>query len=496
MKKNPSIRRTLMLSALSIVLCATMLVGTTFAWFTDSASSGINVIQSGNLALGVYYRVGDTLQPIDLAQTLFDDANGNPIVWEPGCAAYETFVIKNEGNLALKYVFRINCSDATANADGGTLSDVLTVRTLTGRDNITDANRGDRDGENQGLGASATQDGSPLGDFAYEEYLLPGEYREIQVTLAWTPGTHDNAYQNLRMHFGIHVVATQYTYEYDGLNHTYDQASRYPLGAILVTAETVADPSWYDADAAVLEIDDAADFLAFMQTAYTWNVPDRVNVPNFAGQTVRLNADVYFPDGYVWTPISPYDSQYLSNGGFCGTFDGQNHAVRNLTVTAANATGRGFRLGLFGEAGDGAVFKNLILDSVNTYGIVSSAGALCAQVSGNAVFENITVRNALIRQGRYAGGIVGNVADGTITFRNCKVENCAILNIQNNFCGALYGAKFSSATVVTENCTFANVVRHFCVNGSGEQDWPAFDNATLSDALTRYAATQAPAGGN
>lgn len=44
-------KRALFSSVLAIVLCLAMLIGTTFAWFTDTASTGVNKIQAGNLAL-------------------------------------------------------------------------------------------------------------------------------------------------------------------------------------------------------------------------------------------------------------------------------------------------------------------------------------------------------------------------------------------------------------------------------------------------------------
>ena len=44
-----STKRALITSALAILMCAAMLIGTTFAWFTDTASTAVNKIQAGNL---------------------------------------------------------------------------------------------------------------------------------------------------------------------------------------------------------------------------------------------------------------------------------------------------------------------------------------------------------------------------------------------------------------------------------------------------------------
>ena len=42
-------KRALLLSVLALMLCAAMLIGTTYAWFTDTATAGVNRIQSGTL---------------------------------------------------------------------------------------------------------------------------------------------------------------------------------------------------------------------------------------------------------------------------------------------------------------------------------------------------------------------------------------------------------------------------------------------------------------
>ena len=49
MTSSKSTKRALVSSALAILMCVAMLIGTTFAWFTDTASTGVNKIQAGNL---------------------------------------------------------------------------------------------------------------------------------------------------------------------------------------------------------------------------------------------------------------------------------------------------------------------------------------------------------------------------------------------------------------------------------------------------------------
>ena len=80
---SKSTKRALISSALAILMCAAMLIGTTFAWFTDTASTGVNKIQAGNLDIKVEYRTtaDGNWQLLDNATDLFG-AEGT--LFEPG----------------------------------------------------------------------------------------------------------------------------------------------------------------------------------------------------------------------------------------------------------------------------------------------------------------------------------------------------------------------------------------------------------------------------
>ena len=58
MTKQKSTKRALLLSALSLLMCVSMLIGSTFAWFTDSVTSGNNKIVAGNLDVALYHTNG------------------------------------------------------------------------------------------------------------------------------------------------------------------------------------------------------------------------------------------------------------------------------------------------------------------------------------------------------------------------------------------------------------------------------------------------------
>ena len=100
MTSSKSTKRALITSALAILMCAAMLIGTTFAWFTDTASTGVNKIQAGNLDVKLMYSTDMVEWKEATDQTkLFDDN----ALWEPGYTQVVYLKIVNAGNLALKY---------------------------------------------------------------------------------------------------------------------------------------------------------------------------------------------------------------------------------------------------------------------------------------------------------------------------------------------------------------------------------------------------------
>ena len=100
MTSSKSTKRALVSSALAIIMCVAMLVGATFAWFTDTASTGVNKIQAGNLDVKLMYSTDMQTWKEATDQTkLFDDN----ALWEPGYTQVVYLKIVNAGNLALKY---------------------------------------------------------------------------------------------------------------------------------------------------------------------------------------------------------------------------------------------------------------------------------------------------------------------------------------------------------------------------------------------------------
>ena len=233
MKNTKTTKHALLSSFVALFLCVAMLAGTTFAWFTDSVSSGVNTIHAGNLDIELYHTSASvtTAASIENETKLFRDVNGNAMLWEPGAMSYETFTVKNEGSLALKYKLAMNILDYNA-LDGHTLKEVLKVKVLTDGDmlgNIT------RDAV-QALDWSTTD---TLDVFNTAGNLEAGESDVFQVIVYWAPGAGDNNLnvnngkttsdgQPLFINFGINVVASQLNHENDSFGSDYDQGIALP----------------------------------------------------------------------------------------------------------------------------------------------------------------------------------------------------------------------------------------------------------------------------
>ena len=205
MTKEKSTKRALISSALAILMCMAMLIGTTFAWFTDTASTAVNKIQSGTLKVDI---VGENDESLDGQTLYFRDVNkSTDILWEPGATFnLDSFKIVNKGNLALKYKVIINGVDGDAK--------LLKAIDFTVKK-----------GENEAVALEGWEGvllpkGATPNDTAKEEVektadiVISGHMKEDA----------GNEYQGLSIDgLGITVLATQYTYESDSKDNQYDK---------------------------------------------------------------------------------------------------------------------------------------------------------------------------------------------------------------------------------------------------------------------------------
>ena len=220
-------RRALFTSVISLILCCAMLMGTTFAWFTDSVTSGLNTINSGNLDVEL---MADG-EKVDANTKLFDNVE----LWEPGMVVYENLQVVNAGTLALKYQLSLNFGNEN-DLNGHKLSEVLKVALIDKvgknetRENVLAAAKAAVEAE-AGMGN--------LNNFILKGELLPEKSSDEQtVVIFWEPNSAetDNLYnanngkitsdgQPLHIEFGVNLQATQMMNESDSFGNDYDQFS-------------------------------------------------------------------------------------------------------------------------------------------------------------------------------------------------------------------------------------------------------------------------------
>ena len=197
-------------SIVTLLICFAMLIGSTFAWFTDSASTGVNKIQAGNLDVALEMvtsidesgnKIWESAEGKTLEFKKASNAQENEIVlWEPGCT-YELPELRiiNNGSLALKY--RIQITGITGNAK------LLEVINFTYGNDV---------------------------DINSEIKLAPHQSTEGIVLKGHMIDSAGNDYQGLTLdNIAITVIATQDTVETDSFDKYYDKDAIYPTAPVL-----------------------------------------------------------------------------------------------------------------------------------------------------------------------------------------------------------------------------------------------------------------------
>lgn len=231
-KKVGGTKRALLTSVLALVLSLAMLAGTTFAWFTDTASTGVNRIVSGNLDVGLqYWGVGEDGQKTWLTAENSEELFDENALWEPGYTQIVYLKVKNNGNLALTYAMQITPVHETVgvNVDGEQfkLSDYIkfgwTTFTVDGAGAPVAL---DREAAQAGVG-----DGAQLGKTLHRQAAEPMEAgaEELVALVAWMPENVGNEanYSTVQptIELSLKVLATQAAVESDSFDNSYDEGA-------------------------------------------------------------------------------------------------------------------------------------------------------------------------------------------------------------------------------------------------------------------------------
>lgn len=212
MTKKKFSKRALLMSILSLLTCMTMLIGSTFAWFTDSVTSSNNIIKSGKLEVAMEWKDATATGK----QLTYKDASEGAIFnndkWEPGYVEAKNVKISNVGTLALQYNLTITASDAVS-----ALADVIDVYYAEGEYTLADRTMTELTKVGTLSDVLAGMPTNMTGDLAAEAVDTVTIALKMQETA-------NNDYQDLAIgsDFSVVLMATQDNVEMDSFDENYD----------------------------------------------------------------------------------------------------------------------------------------------------------------------------------------------------------------------------------------------------------------------------------
>ena len=472
MNTKKATKRALLTSVMALVMCVVMLVGTTFAWFTDTASTAVNKIQAGNLDVDIVDKEGESLDGKSLS---FKDVNGKTdILWEPGATfKLDSFKIVNDGNLAFKYKVVISGVNGSA-------------KLLKAID--------------------FTINGEPLAD--WDGILLPagktvteGTKEEVKETsLITISGTMKkeagNEYQGLSIDgIGITVYATQYTHENDSYDKTYDEDATYGTGATIIGLDgtydslTAAAKAWRESKSVVT-------------SGGTFGMNSLGTVDSIAWV---ISGEVATGDGEGVIGNNGAGQSILGGGYFTPAVTVNNITIKGVNDAKIAKTGDSY---LVSAAGKNVVYENITF--VDTVRIDSNPANLTfknckfeagfrmphSAANGNVTIENCTFTGnessgyAIFAQGNMASfTISGNKISGCQRGINVQAGNNAVVTINGNTIenitgktsnGFTYGAAIQLTSAKTFTVT-NNTVSDVAVNALHIYNGCAADSIVIKD---------------
>lgn len=238
------------------------MAGSTFAWFTDSVSTGTNTITTGKLDVQLLHTSSHVTDPAKVEQDtpLFTDDKGDPVKWEPDAVAYENFTVKNTGDLALNYRLALDLNNANTIADTQlSLKGVLKVKVLDHAVGVTDlSEEALKTGFQQvtsdqlsipvaaynndsNKSVQKLTDGSTSTTYGVIIYWQPDPEKDYQYNLAnySDTDTQGNAINKtsdgkdrLTIDLGVSLGATQAPEESDSNGNDYDRKATYPAASV------------------------------------------------------------------------------------------------------------------------------------------------------------------------------------------------------------------------------------------------------------------------
>ncbi len=369
MNSHKQTKRALLTSVMALVMCVVMLVGTTFAWFTDTASTSVNKIEAGNLDVQLLMKDGEDWVSAEGKTLSFlqKQADGTvkqnaDILWEPG-GTYSLPALKvvNNGNLNLKYKIEITGIKGSAK-----LNEVITWTMKLGNDEFV-------------IGSEHVLNAATANTESAAILTISGKMQE----------TAGNTYMNEKIDgIAITLKATQAVGEYDSNDDQYDRDAQYP-SVVTVTPNTIPSP---------FEANTTYFFAAGNYGDQHFVITDKENV-TLIGMTG-----------------AKFDSLQISSIDYVNSSIGQEVDLDNSTLTV-----KGFKV------------TNVLDITVSDKNIVvedNTAGSI--KIKTNVSCDNIVVNNNALTGGDLGGGgsvtkygvyVVPNITDYDLTVTNNTFDN-------------------------------------------------------------------------
>ena len=395
-------KRALLTSVMALVMCVVMLVGTTFAWFTDTASTGVNKITSGNLHVEIQDKEGNKIENLEWVAK--DGRAQDKILWEPGATYTLTpFKIANTGNLALKYKMVVTGLDGDA--------DLLRVIKFTYKlgDTVLDLNE--------------------------EGHLTAGAATGMITVSATMDKNAGNEYMDKTL-TGIKftVYATQDTVENDSFNNLYDKDAQYltyPAGVTDAIFDSKTDADYSipggttgkaQAAAAYVDSNGNVQYTADVKTALDNGASTIYLKKNTKGRLMALTDFLAQPNrsSDVTKDITIYANGADFEDGELAINTSEAGKNANFTIKVYDAK----NLRVWGNTPNAGVTQNIILENC-TYegtGIGTNAAGGIFFAYGETGTINLTMNNCKVSgsdQGVYFG------CDGSLTVKDSSFTECA-----------------------------------------------------------------------
>ena len=427
MSKNTT-KRSLLASVFALVLCVAMLVGSTFAWFTDTATTGVNKIQSGKLDVKLSYLADNNeWKEVTKDTKLFKDG----ALWEPGHTEVAYLKVENAGNLALKYKLSVNVANEVAgkNANGGDikLSDYIKMGVVENQD-TSFADRNDaRDAVAATAGSIATY--TKTGSIAAND--TNAQYVALVVYMPETVGNEANYVGETApsIDLGVKLVATQYTEESDSFNNQYDKDATLDFEPV----STVAD----------------------------------LKAAAAAGKNVMLTQDVAVTEAVTFDKAVSIDlngktlTNSLDSNGYSLVTKGDTTIVNGIYKGTGTARGIG-------------AYGNLTMDNV-TVDVAGLVGVACSAADSTYTITNSTIK------GGYALCNFSNNAK--IEVSDCVLEGSGV-GIYHN--GSNSGLKLNvTRTTINSGNDGTDTTGVYISGSTATKEKAGYQQVTLTDCTVK-----------